>query len=134
MGFSLKRNIDEFKTEVSEKILDLRTDVQNAINIQNQFNPQIVFPEYHPSRDERLETLEGELRDVMESLIERGTYIQTDTPEETPLFEVSEDIQKAIVARHKIEIEVRNLAAQYLDIGFDRKRTFASINKILVRV
>lgn len=135
-GFSFKRDFDEFRTSVNEKILNLRTDIQNAINIQNQFSQNIIFPTYKPSKEDQLPVLEQNMEElkaeftVKQPLPSEDGSIQDD--EQIDEMHIDDDIQFLINARHLIELKIRQIWNNYYG-DFERPQSFGYINKEMVR-
>ena len=109
-GMSFKKEIDNLRNDINEKILDIRTDIQNSISVQNQFNPQMIVPIYPLPPDSYLTNNEERFRGIIrEELTTRGI----DRPEEIRFeYDVPQDNQFLFNVRYAIETELKRIFVQ----------------------
>ncbi len=123
LGFSIKKDMTEFKREVKDDILDLKYEVTNVMN--NNANANINFDLNVPIPDEELSTLEEEYKAILnQSLPEsdaRNSF-NFDVPRETSLF---------FEARYSIEQELRRLWNNHFN---EDNFTSYTINKIIQKL
>ena len=69
-GISLKKEFDNFKSEVKEQIIDLRSDIQNTIHMKTEISPQIYLS---PPRDSDLSAIQEGIQPIIaQKLQEKG--------------------------------------------------------------
>jgi hypothetical protein len=104
-GVSLKRELENLKNEVREQILNLRTDVQNTINMRQEISTHVYHPT--PPPDSELPDIEQRIKPIMEQTFkEHGMEKPILTPEEQL---VPKDTQYFFSVRYAIENELRRI-------------------------
>jgi len=108
LGFRIKRELDQFKSEVRENIINLRSDIQNSIDLNASYNPQIYFgSSAPPPSDSKIHDITGPFRQILEETLE-SYGIERPTDEEVD-FEISSTSEYLFKVRHAIEKELRNV-------------------------
>jgi len=104
-GVSFKREIDNLKTEFKEQIINLRSDIQNTINMRAEISPHINVLAL-PS-DSELKSIEERIRPILEQILkERGIEKPVPVPAEP---EVPDDTRFLFSVRYSLENELRRL-------------------------
>jgi len=104
-GVRLKREIDTLRTEFKEQIVNLRSDIQNTINMRTEISPQIQF--LTPPTDSELQDIKRDLKSTLEQIKERGLE------KPTTKFETPDDNKFLFEVRYTIEKELRRIWKQY---------------------
>ncbi len=103
-GVKLKREINNLRTDFKEQIINLRSDIQNTINMRTEISPHINV--LTPSSDSELASIEERIRPVFEQVLkEQG--IQKHKPTEEP--QVPDDTQFLFSVRYAIENELKRI-------------------------
>lgn len=130
-GIKLTKEIDSFKNEVREQILNLRSEIQNSIQIRTQINPQFNFGP--PPSDSQLPTIEKHVRKVIqETLSKHGIQ----APGDLSVIEeqVPDNVQFLFLVRNQLEKEVKRLFRLHIaEIGEEQYVPISQILKILVK-
>jgi len=109
-GVGLKREIDNLKTEFKEQIFNLRSDIQNTINMRTEISPQIYLT---PPTDSELPSIEERIRPILEQVLrEQGIEKPVSIPEE---LTVSSDAKFLFSVRYTMERELRRIWKQWRD-------------------
>lgn len=105
-GVNLKKEIDSLKTETSEQISNLRSDIINSIHFQAEINPRIYVGQ--PPPDEKLPSIKDT---VMPQLPARPQTVSEQ-------IQVPEFVEYALSTRYTIENELdRILSKMELDVS-----------------
>ena len=127
-GVRLKREIDTLRTEFKEQIINLRSDIQNTINMRTEISPHIYLA---PPSDSELRSIEERIRPILEQ-----TLKQLGIEKPAPKIEeiVPDDTQFLFSVRYAIENELKRIA-KWLWIPQERRyRTALQIaNDLLQR-
>lgn len=116
-GIKLKNEIDSLKKDIKQQILNLRNYIQNSINVQTYFNPQLTMA---PPPDAKLTTLEERFKVILEdSLKDLGVTRPTDNSMD---YEVPYEVNKLFYVRYQIEKELRRIWNQRFKYGEDDDR------------
>ena len=111
-GVGLKREIDNLKTEFKEQIFNLRSDIQNTINMRTEISPQIYLT---PPTDSELPSIEERIRPILEQVLrEQGIERPVPIPEE---LTVSDDAKFLFSVRYTMERELRHIWKQWKWVG-----------------
>jgi hypothetical protein len=138
LGFSLKKDISEFKNQVKEDVKELKSQINNTIGISNGFTPHIYLGPPPPS-DEQLDKLEDRVKDIIKiTLEEKGITKLTNINHK---FDIPEDIQIMLFSRYQLEKELKRIWINRFDGHVNERNLFSislmikdlTINEILSR-
>ena len=107
-GISLKRELQQLRSDVTSQITSLKADISAAIDVRNTFSPQIILP--RPLPDAQL----PELRQHVDVAVERTLEEQhVDVPPRAgrPSIDVDSDVQYLFATRYNLEKELRRIAS-----------------------
>ncbi|MCE7698998.1 MAG: hypothetical protein K8E24_009310 [Methanobacterium paludis] len=110
----VKTNVTEVKTELTGQILNLRTDVQNSINIKNEANQQNII--YTSFPDSQVQQREQYSRKVLEDA--KKVYNLEDISLE---IDAPDDVKYLFSVRYGIEKEVRSIWIHELGEDYDEE-------------
>jgi len=103
-GVRLKKEIDTLRTEFKEHIVNLRSDIQNTINMRTEISPHINL--LTPRSDSEIRNLEEQIKPILERTLKaKGIGIE----KEDSKFEVSDNIKFLFDVRYTIEKELRRI-------------------------
>ena len=103
-GVSFKKEIDSLRTDFRDQIFNLRSDIQNTINMRTDISPQIYLT---PPTDSELPSIEERIRPVLEQVLrEQGIERPIPTPEEP---EVPDNTRLLFSIRYAIENELKRI-------------------------
>lgn len=111
-GIKLKQQIEDVK----EKIVDLKNEIHNSINVRTQFNPQIYMT---PPPDSQLPVIEQRLITILEEARRNLGIPEQNISSQIP--EISHNIKTLFNARYHIERELRRIWRDRFD-GEKRNR------------
>ena len=108
-GVRLKREINNLRTEFKEQIVNLKSDIQNTINMRTEISPQIQF--LTPPTDSEISSIEKRIRPLLEQVLrEQGLTRPVPTPKE---LTVPDDANFIFPIRYTIEKELRRIWKQW---------------------
>jgi hypothetical protein len=112
LGVTLKQQVEETKKEIKqdlkEQVYNLRSDLQNLVNVNNHMNSQVVVGSVPlPPADNQLPALEQQIKEIL-------TAFKKELGLNTPPHGVkdlipSENIVIAFSSRYQVEREVRRI-------------------------
>lgn len=103
-GISLRKEIEELKSSLQLQMLNLKSDIQNSIDVRTQFNPNIYFT---PPPDSHLPAMEERFRQILEETLRAQGMTKPVTVTEEPA--ISPDAQFLFSVRFAIEKEMRRI-------------------------
>ncbi len=113
-GVKLKQEIKSLKEDVRHQITNLQTEVRASI--QANLSQQVTLAYPTPPPDSQLPELKEKIRTaVQEEMSLLG--LKLSTTEEMPSEEVPHDIKSVILARYKIEKELRRIWSAHFDLN-----------------
>lgn len=128
LGFSLKKDISDFKEQVKEDVKELKSQINSTIGISNGFNPNIYLGQTTPPTDEQLRVLEDRIKVIIKSTLdEKGITKLTNINHK---FEIPEDIQITLFARYQLEKELKRIWINRFDGLLDERNLF-SVNLMI---
>jgi hypothetical protein len=105
LGVTLKREIEELKSSVSAQLLEVRSDIRNAVDIKATVSPTFNIP---PPPDAQLPAIEARVKEAVAAVL--AEHGQTTMLRATAQLTVSDDVAFLFATRYHIESELRRIA------------------------
>ena len=113
-GVRFRREIDSLKTEVGEKFVDLKSEIQQTIGVHSQINPQFYLGQ--PPPDSQLPAMEKVFKGLLkDALKEEGKKTTTKMPK----LSVPETATLSFSIRYEIEKELRRIAEKHIGLPIE---------------
>jgi hypothetical protein len=102
-GITLKQQLEELKKDVKQELFNMRTAIENSVNVRTQVNS--YYPP--PPPDNQLPALEEKIKIAVANALEQnGLELKRDGLE---ILKVDEDTLFLFSARHSLEKEIRRI-------------------------
>lgn len=109
----VKQGFTKINQDLKEQILNLRTDLQNTINLKSEFNPIIIN---QPLSEAQLKSLEEKIPEIVTNI--SSSYNISRSPVSEITFSATNDALYCFKVRLEIEKEIRGILSAH---GIDRK-------------
>jgi len=109
LGIMLKKEVEAIQKDFTEKIDNIRNEIQSTIDVRSQFNPH--FTVQMPPPDSQLPTIEERVRSEIQSAMQQYGIQQSSV--EPDQITVSETESYLFSVRNNIERELRRIYSQY---------------------
>lgn len=116
-GLRFKRELDSLRTDLKGQIINLRSEIQNSINIRNETTQNIIIPGY--ISDEQIKKIEENRKNTLGHVLSDKGIVITEEPLN---LEVEDEVQYLFKVRYNIEKEIRRIYDNYIDIPLDEKQ------------
>jgi hypothetical protein len=100
-GVTLKKDIDNLRSELKEQIISLKSEINNTINMRTEISPQIQLS--IPPTDMEVKNFMDEYEPILKKM--KGSGKETTTPE----LQVPEDTKFLFNVRYSIEKELNRI-------------------------
>jgi hypothetical protein len=103
-GVGFRKEIDNLRTDVREQIINLRSEIQNTINMRAEISPQIYLA---PPTDSELPSIEERIRPILEQVLKEQGIERPVLPPEDRI--VPDNTQYLFSVRYALEKELRRI-------------------------
>ena len=123
-GVKLKKEMDGLKSYVREQMINIRSEIQNSVDVRTQISPRIYFNQ--PISDSRLPRLKKRFKEILNAQ-------KTPSPVKTfKRAKIEEDTQFLFSVRHEIEKELRRIWKEFYPVeeGKPTKSFFQMVHSL----
>ena len=130
MGLTVKQQVEsakkEIKQDIREQIFDIKTELQNIVNVSSHIAPQFYL-NYSPP-DESLSKIKEEINSSLREVNVDRKYLGVDQLELS--LELANDVQVAFSSRYQIEKEVRRIWEDFFQDEPPRRGMIVLLNEL----